>query len=228
MAEHELVKWVESAVADLLGGTQIPVSAIIGRAAGTAVSRVLAKRLANARDVLLEELRRGKPVYLSDVMSEDDAAAFLLRYLRAAQEGAARLNLRLMARVVLGKAHVGEPLYADEFLRYADSLASLTREEVIFLGRLIFWHRRAPVREGPDDNSTPEFRQWRSLRVDVSGPEKAFLDEPTLLATAISASRTGLVVQSSVIGGTIYSPSPALLKLAALVDLEDVLAEDGA
>jgi hypothetical protein len=58
MAEQELAKWVESALADLLGAALIPGSAMIGKAAGNAVGRVLAKRLTNARDVLLEELRQ--------------------------------------------------------------------------------------------------------------------------------------------------------------------------
>jgi hypothetical protein len=103
-------------------------------------------------------------------MSEDDAAAFLLRYLRAAQEGAARLNLRLMARVVVGKAHAGEPLYADEFLRYADTLASLARNEVVLLGALIRHNAQPHL---PGNPVAPGVRAWVSLRQELCAASRA-------------------------------------------------------
>lgn len=62
----------------------------------------------------------------------DEFVAILYRYLSKAQEGAACLNLRLMARVVREQLE-GPGLYASEFLRYSELLASLTREEVILL-----------------------------------------------------------------------------------------------
>src|SRR6516165_3622152 len=113
----------------------------------------------------------------------EEAAAIFYRYMRAAQEGGARLNLRLMAKIIAGQADRGN-LVADEFLYYADMLASLRREEVLALGTL--------------------YRHWKSdPRVDVAGVAlsgaqaelipKVFRDNEEFLAALGAAARTGLI-----------------------------------
>ena len=106
---------------------------LAGARFAVAVQQVQRRRAERARDILLDELSRGeKTVSVPEV---EEAAAVLLRYGRAAQEGAARLNLRLMAKVIAGQVHQ-QALYADEFLRHADIIAGLRREEVTLLGAL--------------------------------------------------------------------------------------------
>jgi hypothetical protein len=93
------------------------------------------RRAEQARDILFEELRRAS-LSEAQAASEDDAIAVIVRYLRAAREGAARLNLRLLAEAIAGKLRSGQ-LFADEFLQYAETLASLSRDEVVVIGTFI-------------------------------------------------------------------------------------------
>jgi hypothetical protein len=91
-----------------------------------------------ARDILFEELRKAN-VSDAQAASEDDAIAVVIRYLRAAREGAARLNLRLLAKAIAGKVQSSR-LIADEFLQYAEALASLSRDEIIVIGTMYrYW-----------------------------------------------------------------------------------------
>ncbi|MGI4807500.1 MAG: hypothetical protein ACRYF2_05255 [Janthinobacterium lividum] len=114
---------------------------LAGAGFAIAAQHLLRRRVEWARDILLDELRQGEKT-LSDLEVEE-VVAVLLRYARAAQEGTARLNLRLMAKVIAGQVERGV-LYADEFLRNADLIAGLKREEVILLGT-IHRHWHAPM-----------------------------------------------------------------------------------
>jgi hypothetical protein len=125
-----------------------------GSVAGAAVGRYFRRRTEQARDILFEELRQAN---ISDeqAASEDDAIAVIVRYLRAAREGAARLNLRLLAKAIAGKLRSGS-LVADEFLQYAEALGSLSRDEIRVIGAMYrYWestpraclHRSARSRE---------------------------------------------------------------------------------
>src|SRR5712692_6521403 len=72
----------------------------------------------------------------SDVLySAREAVAETPANLRAAQEGAARLNLRLLAKVIAGQFQAGR-LVADEFLHHAERLALLSRDEVVVIGMI--------------------------------------------------------------------------------------------
>jgi hypothetical protein len=101
-----------------------------GSFAGMAIARYLRRRTEQARDILLAELRRAN-IGDAQAASEDDAIAVIIRYFRAAREGAARLKLRLLASAIAGKLQSGH-LVADEFLQYADALGSLTHDESLF------------------------------------------------------------------------------------------------
>jgi hypothetical protein len=71
---------------------------VAGHLFGLAIEQLLRRRNEAARKVLLDELRHGSRTIDRDEMEE--AIAIFNRYARAAVEGAARLNLRLMARVI--------------------------------------------------------------------------------------------------------------------------------
>ena len=58
-----------------------------GSVAGLAVGRYFRRRAEAARDILFEELRRAN-ISDAQAVSEDDAIAVIVRYLRAAREGA--------------------------------------------------------------------------------------------------------------------------------------------
>src|SRR5438105_4782962 len=97
-----------------------------GSVAGAVIGLYFRRRGEQARDILFEELRRAN-ISDAQVAPEDDAIAVIIRYLRAAREGTARLNLRLLAKAIAGKLQ-SSGLVADEFLQYAQALATLSRE----------------------------------------------------------------------------------------------------
>jgi hypothetical protein len=117
-------------VSDTLGFIGIPG----GSVSQATIVGYFRRRHEMARDILFEELRHAN---ISDTQAalEDEAIAVIIRYLRAAQEGVARLNLRLLAKAIAGKLRSGS-LVAEEFLRYAEALASLSRDEIIVIGAM--------------------------------------------------------------------------------------------
>ena len=70
-----------------------------GEAASDTIRRVLRKRLESAREILIEEMKAGKK--FADEIPPEECASAVLRYLRAAEEGSAHRNLRLMAQTMM-------------------------------------------------------------------------------------------------------------------------------
>lgn len=93
--------------------------------AGAILSRVMGKRHQLLREVIAAEFRQDN----FDRADEDEIVSICYRLIRDAEEGVAKNNLRLMARVINGMAEKNE-LKAPSFLRYAPILANLTEEEI--------------------------------------------------------------------------------------------------
>jgi hypothetical protein len=128
IAEGKVAAWVSGKVLDV--------------AWDQAKSHLMARRAGTARKILIEELERGdaNPADVDDV---DEAAAMVFEYANAAERGAARRNLRLLAQVLAGSI-ITKPIYADEFLRWSRILADLTREEILVLGLYLQGYERLP------------------------------------------------------------------------------------
>ena len=92
MADLSLPELLGGIISDGLGELRVPGGTVFGEV----IKSYLSRRAEAARDVLFDELRRGK--VLPERISVDDAVIGVIhRYLRAAQEGSARINLRLLA-----------------------------------------------------------------------------------------------------------------------------------
>ncbi len=126
----EQSQYIGSIAGDILGAF-IPV----GNTLSTAIQQVFKKRLDAAREILLDEIGDGYKD-MSDAAKLEEVAAIIYRYGRAAQEGAARINLRLLAQVIAGK-NFSEAPAADKFLYYADIVSSLKAEEIKLLGIMV-------------------------------------------------------------------------------------------
>ena len=183
---EQLPDLLSALVSDIFGANEWLMGSLAGAGLGAAIKRLLRRRMDQAGEILLDEVRRGeKTLRASEV---EEAVAVLLRYGRAATEGSARLNLRLMAKVIAGQAHQGV-LYADQFLRCADVLAGLTREEIIFLGTVHrHWHATDVValEQGRRQQSTRARARLELIPVP-------FRDAGDFYATAEAVTRTGLL-----------------------------------
>ena len=136
MAEGGLAALALSLVADALTLAHhgVPLSTL-----GSAIRSHIARKSAESRDVLIEEMRHGR-VDALHVASEDEAAAVIYRYILAARDGAAHRNLRLLAKVMVGLAQ-RDRLFADEFNKYADLCSRHTRDQIFVIGRVARHYR---------------------------------------------------------------------------------------
>lgn len=164
-------QYIGNVVADIMGAFMIPGGSTIS----AAIQHVFKKRLDTAREILLEEIKDGSKD-MGDAAELEEVAAIIYRYGRAAQEGAARANLRLLAKVIARQIQISS-LNANDFLYYADILSSLKAQEIQLLGIM--------VRE----NKTTAYCAQDVLK-------EHFIHEETIEEIFQSLLRTGLVVFS--------------------------------
>ena len=192
----------------------------LGNTLAVSVTGLIEGRRRKARDILMDELRQGQALIESggDV---DELAAIFLKYMRAAEEGAARLNLRLMAMAISGMGHK-RSLTANRFLFYAAFLATLTREEVIAIATL-YKNEKASQREKMLEE---EARGQARVRTREELVPAFFLTERHLNSTLQAATRTGLVVGASGWGKLVYETTPLMEEVASLAPFRDALEKE--
>ncbi|PDT14317.1 hypothetical protein CO670_23815 [Rhizobium sp. J15] len=207
-------------ISDYMSSRDLPMDSTVSAAGVIVLRALIRKRAQKARDILLEEIRLGnRPITFENA---DEAAAITYRYMRAAEEGTARTNLRLLARVIVGSAE-GPGLYADDFLRWADVLAGLRREEVIVLGVMQRLNDQPP---NPDHAENPAFLSWRECKTILNadyGIEPHVSD-----AYANALLRTGLVqlVSGSMETPMVPLPTFALRHLSAILSVEGIIQSE--
>jgi hypothetical protein len=218
-----LPELIGSGFADILSACDFGASNLGGTVLGKAIGRLLRGRIEESRAIFLDELGQGlrSP---RDPGEVDEFVAIVYRYLSKAREGAARLNLRLMARVATGQIE-RRGLYASEFLRYSELLASLTREEIILLAT------RHRLRVEFDAKKTAA--NWSDTTVVNRQVEKALIPRvfPTrnhLEASLTALQRTGLVwpaaAQSG--GGPVWQDTPLLDEVIGLARFQEALDKE--
>jgi hypothetical protein len=209
-----LLDSLPAVVGDVFGCFSMPAGGI----AGEALKALFKKRADDAREIMLTELSSGK-VRFSETDAEE-AVAIVYRYLRAAQEGAARVNLRLLAQVLSGQAHLGL-IKADEFLYYADILAPLRRDEILLTGRIIrHWENATDQKDDLIERKRTATTKAREALIP-----SVFGDAAEFQAVADGLRRTGFFsIQATAGGGDLLGPSPVLLRLARLVDFDAATA----
>lgn len=211
---------IGSSFADMASSLGFGASNLAGTVLSEALGRVMSGRAERARNILLNEIREGlRPP--QDSGEVDEFVAILYRYLRAAQEGAARLNLRLMARVIRSQIE-REGLYASNFLRYAELIASLTREEVILLATR---HRLRVKFDGTKQTSNWDDTSRVNELVIKAVVPKVFPTPLDMVAALTALQRTGLVWPAAATtgGGFVWQDTPLLDRIVALAEFESVL-----
>lgn len=205
----ELIKLVSQIAEDAV--TAAPAGAL-----KSLVAAVLRRRREVAYDILLREIRQGK----LPLLPPDEIVSSIIRYQRAADEGAARLNLRLMAKVLAGQAFLGN-LKANEFLYHADILASLRREEITLLATMQRIKRDHERRGEPLEGH----EQWPIVVSNLV--PIVFADEAAVRAATIACLRTGLLADENTMDNMgCYTTSTLMDELERLAPFEEALSED--
>lgn len=203
-----------------------------GSVAGLAIGRYFRRRAEDARNVLFEELRRAN-ISDAQAVSEDDAIAVIVRYLRAAREGAARLNVRLLAKAIAGKLRAGS-LVADEFLQYAEAIGSLSRDEIQVIGTMYrYWRAHQDLASTDVQEAAAKYGDpWGLTSQELM---RLGMTEELIYAIASRAQRSGLIYPMSGIGGfpdkagagnLIFRVSPLLIELGMTIDFADALRRE--
>lgn len=198
---------------------------LMGNLAGAGFAAVahglLQQRMKRAHDLLLVEMRRGERTL--DDPEMDQIVAVLLRYGRAAQEGTARLNLRLMAKVIAGQVE-RRCLYADEFLRYADLLAGLRREEIILLGT-VHRHWHAAEVQSLEHGRRQQAARDRARSELVPVP---FQEDGDFYAAAEAVTRTALLRTADAVEDNyiLFQPTRLLDELCDMASFEAAVRDE--
>lgn len=202
--------------ADLLACLGVPG----GSTLSMAVQRVIQKRNQVAKEIFVEHVKMGDRSLL-DVGGIDEVAAMIFRYMRAAQEGSARLNLRLMAMTVNGIAE-RPPIHASKFLRYAEILSTLTRDELVAIATLY----RNERTQKQDASSDEDARAKARVRTREQLIPSYFSTELHLEYVLHAATRTGLVISRSGWDALVYETTPLADELARLASFEEALQKE--
>ncbi|MGE8704011.1 MAG: hypothetical protein ACN6O5_15140 [Achromobacter sp.] len=201
----------------------LPGAAFFSRALQRRVSR----KANEAREIWLEETRLAKPRSVD--IPEEDAAAIAQAYLRAAIEGAARENLRLLAAIGAGK-NVERPVLADEFNYYVNILAPLRHDEIALLAEILRTEKATSSKSksgGERRRGNEEAKQELVIR------RKIFQTAAHFDAVAGSLQRTGLIVSYPLqvptpIAGVVFESTVLLDQINQLADLDAALSAEAA
>ena len=153
------------------------------------------------------------------VVANDDAVyAAIYRYRRAALEGAARVNLRLLARIMIATVLSGDTT-PDRYLVYADIIAALTPEEVVLIATMLRIDR---VTQDTGDTIEEQLASgWHSLKQSmVPNP---YPTASSLQAACSRATRSGLVLPQTAAGIISYHTSPLMDLLEDLASFAEAL-----
>lgn len=175
-----------------------------------ALQKLLSGRMREARERLMKEVAKGKPWVITD----DEATAALFAYFNAAREGAARINLQMIAEALAAGA--SEPTFApDTFRRHAGDLASLSRDEVLVLAA--FHRANGKAASQPDSEKSVRSSAWALMRDQGWTGLPQSLD---IYAAITALGRTGWVSSASGFGSLIYYTTASFEEIARLVDLQ--------
>jgi len=189
---------------EALAGFGIPGGATFS----TLIGAYLEKRRREAITVLIDEFSNGYHGRVEFLPEDaDDLIQIIHRFSKAVEDGCARENLKLLAQVIAGQKK-NKALDPDAFLKWAHSIADLTRSELLLVGISI-----VVKTEGHD-------QFWTVVKKRM---EEGGFSEDECMALASSVARTGLLLPVSAFSSLNYHHSPWLSELEQLVDVEELL-----
>ena len=169
------------------------------------VNAAYEKRKAAAREILIDAIKReGVENLQFEEGDADELVQMMMRFAKAAEEGTARQNLKLLAQVIFGLKR-NRTFEFDKFQAYANVLETLTRDEILFLGRMYRFYT-----DNPDKND------YRAFLASLSGTFETTQAES--LAAALT--RTGMLLPISAFGATNYAPAEHLFEICELAQVE--------
>lgn len=211
---------VNSAILDILALFRIPTTTI-----QNLWQQHCEQKISESRDILLSEIEQGN----FDNIGIDDKVSIMHRYMQAAMNGSAKINLRLLAKVMNSIAK-GEKqsnaVFANEFNRYASALEVLSEEEIHLLASMYEYRKNArpPYTRNTargiecENDFLQNFSKHYRYENKISDSQYASMCSALL--------RTGLIYPRTYIRETTYDLSPFFDEIVKLVDFQDALKKE--
>ncbi len=194
-----------------------PIAGGAAAAAAGAIHDYFAKRYKKARAIIeIEFAHAGSPDAFKDI---EQFTAAAIRYERAVRDQAADENLRLLAQAMVGLAARDE-LWADKFIKYAEILAPLSRNELILLGQLMVFDKDFYSTPRPD-KSEPAL--WGAF---VRSVLPTYSSELELRSIAVRAQRSGLILATPGFDGGFFELTPLGREIRGYIDINVALGGD--
>jgi hypothetical protein len=206
---------IEEFITDTLEMLDVPFSGVGGKAVTYLPKMLISKKMQEKRDLLVQELKSANlPI---EKIADDEFVSAVWRIHMAIIQGAANANIKLLARVLTGLHETSEPVYADQFLRYAQILEPLSLEEIYILGML----SRELLDIYPiDDLNKGCTVETNKLHGIVSEVHRKYVeagkDGYDFSGYCAALLRTGLLVPIPALGGVSYMLSPLFVKLVRI------------
>jgi hypothetical protein len=213
----EIVKGV---AADLFSAVNFSTGGSLVGVGSTLLNSLIENRREVARKIAISEISRCGRSKL-DVINSDEFVPIVFRYGRAAIEGTASHNLKLMAKLMRGQI-VTESVFASEFLEFADVISTLKLREIAYLSKLVQLYQKGETIDDYDLDQSVAIQ----LNRDLLGSSH-FKDQRSIKSAEASLLRTSFIyIANQIIGsGDIYAPTEELERLAQLVNLQEMLGE---
>lgn len=174
---------------EILSALQLPGASLTQKAVEAALSR----RAKAGREILFETIRQEGLDFSKPKEEVDDFIQMMMRFSKSVNEGTARQNLKLLAQVMVGLKK-NRTMDFDKFQSCANVIETLTRDEILFIGKLKVY-----------SDSSDDF-QFGRFKIQVE-KEIPGLDAEICAASLV---RTGMVLPISTIKGIFYRPTQRL------------------
>lgn len=202
--------------------SQIPGAAVVG----LAFSEFQKRRETQARDILMKRVAEAE-IDIAEAAEKDEMIGVIYAYMQAASKGAAQANLDLLSQAIAGEMK-RDQIYPDKFLKYANILSSLTRDEIFIIGAYVRC-RRAVLKEAEGKNEVflggIYENTWNRFVAELV--PKSFATDEHVKVILGGLVRTGLVKAVSTTIDEIGVPSFTILldEIAPLIDFDKAYRE---
>jgi hypothetical protein len=212
-----------AAAMDMLTAADFGAAGFASSIGNELLSRLFRERDKRARKIALEEISKCKRSSL-DLPEADQFVAIVYRYGRAALEGAAELNLRILAKIISGQMIEGS-MYASEFDEFAGVVSNLKPTEIVYLGTILRLYKQGDRIKKKDSEELYSLEQSVAIQIrEALLTTEHFAELRDIVSCEAGLLRTSLIYPSmQLIGSTVYAPTRDLERLSDLVKFEDLL-----
>lgn len=188
-----------------------------------ALSSLVPKRMKSASEIWVQVVGRDWGPISEE--QEEELASIVDTFLQTARKGTAKANLQLLARIIAGQK-ASKALRADEFMAYADVLASLSHEEIQALSLLYkSWvaQDRKSIELKPGQKIEAVCAQLARRATLAALVPSLVHDEDEFDAIFEGLARTGLLIRvNDIRNSSLFRPSKKFERLVSLASLEEL------